>query len=276
RPESEALSWRLVAALARRKRWLAGIGCAFAAYGFQSVALLWAPLSLVQPIIVSELVFAVPLSFRVHRLRPGPREWAGIGAVACGLAVALVAAGPQGGAATADAKGWVLALGAACVLVSAAVLLSRTVCGTARSSMLALAGGVVMGVQSVLLAATIREWRDGAGAVFTSWQTYLLIVASLLGLLLIQSALSTGPLASSLTVVDVTEPIVAVTIGIALFGESITGGPMRLVWAATGAVTALVGIVLLDTSPAVRTLHAGQQRAKPRDRGPVDTGHASS
>lgn len=77
RPDAEALSPRLLAHLARDRVWLGGIALAVLAYGFQSPALAYGPLSLVQPLIVAELVFAVPLSARLHRMRLGFRADAG-------------------------------------------------------------------------------------------------------------------------------------------------------------------------------------------------------
>jgi drug/metabolite transporter (DMT)-like permease len=264
RPEDETLSPRLIMALARRPMWLAGIGCAVLAYGFQSLALAFAPLSLVQPLIVTELVFAIPLSLRVNRLWPGIREWLGILAVAGGLGVALAAARPRGGDAEADAADWLATLSAVGVFVCCVVAGGGLARGTARASLLALAGGVVMGVQSVLLAATIEEFSHGVAAVLTAWRTYLLIAASAGGLLLIQSALSSGPLAASMTVIDAAEPVVAVAVGVGLFGETVRAGWPAGALAAAGVAAVLAGIVTLDTSPLIRALYESERRRRPR------------
>ncbi|WP_344015123.1 DMT family transporter, partial [Streptomyces thermospinosisporus] len=129
RPDSEALRVRLLGHLVRDRRWLCGIGLAVVAYGFQSLALAFGPLSLVQPLIVTELVFAVPLSARLHRMRLGRREWWGTGAVAAGLALALASARPQGGdPAAASAVSWALVTGgvvaAACAALAGAARLA--------------------------------------------------------------------------------------------------------------------------------------------------------
>ena len=71
RPSSESLSWKLLIALAKRRLWLVGMVLALVSYGFQSLALAYGPLSLVQPLIISELIFAIPLSARMRRLRLG-------------------------------------------------------------------------------------------------------------------------------------------------------------------------------------------------------------
>ncbi|AWW37377.1 MULTISPECIES: DMT family transporter [Streptomyces] len=256
RPDEEALSPRLLGRLVRDPLWLCGIGVAVVAYGFQSLALAFGPLSLVQPLIVAELVFAVPLSARVHRMRLGRREWLGTLAVAGGLALALVSARPHGGRPeSASALSWLLVLGATAALVAVALSAARFLSGPGRASATALAAGVVMGTQSALLAATVERLRHGPGAAFTAWQTYALVVASVGGLLLIQSAFQQGPLAASVTVMDATEPVVAVVLGTSVFGELIHTGPPAGAVAVAGLALVAAGIVSLDTSPVIAALH---------------------
>ncbi|MFF1275611.1 DMT family transporter [Streptomyces marokkonensis] len=260
RPDTEALTARLLRRLARDPLWLCGIGLAVVAYGFQSLALAFGPLSLVQPLIVAELVFAVPLSARVHRLRLGRREWSGTLAVAAGLALALVSARPHGGdPRAAGPLSWLLAVGATAAVVCGALAAARVVTGPWQASATALAAGAVMGTQSVLLAATVDRLRHGPLTALAAWQTYALVAASAGGLLLIQSAFQRGPLAASLTVLDATEPVVAVTMGMVLFDETIrTGLPVSAVTVAGLALVA-AGIAALDTSPVIAAAH-GRRR----------------
>ncbi|MER6344358.1 DMT family transporter [Streptomyces sp. NPDC001595] len=263
RPDDEALRLRLLGGLARDPLWLGGIALAVLAYGFQSLALAFGPLSLVQPLIVAELVFAVPLSARLHRMRLGRREWLGTAAVAVGLAAALVTARPHGGRpASASPLAWLLILGATLAVVCAALAAARRLTGPWRASATALAAGVVMGTQSVLLAATVDRLRHGLGAALSAWQTYALVVASLGGLLLIQTAFQQGPLAASMTVLDATEPVVAVTVGTAVFGESITMSWPLSALTLTGLLLAVTGIATLDSSPVVAALHERRGRVE--------------
>ncbi|GHH95562.1 DMT family transporter [Streptomyces capillispiralis] len=260
RPDAEALTARLLGHLARDRLWLCGIGLAVVAYGFQSLALAFGPLSLVQPLIVAELVFAVPLSARLHRLRLGPREWSGTLAVAAGLALALLSARPRGGdPREAGLLPWLLTVGVVGAVVCGALAAGRVLAGPWRASATALAAGAVMGTQSVLLAATVDRLRHGLLPALAAWQTYALVVASVGGLLLIQSAFQQGPLAASMTVLDATEPVVAVTVGMLLFDEAVrTGWPVSAVTVAGLALVA-AGIAVLDTSPVIAASH-GRRR----------------
>lgn len=252
RPDDEALSFTLLRQLARQPMWLGGMALAFLAYGFQALALTSGPLSLVQPVIVSELLFAIPLAARLGRTRLRARDWLGTAAVTGGLASALFAARPHGGSTVASPQGWLITLAVVGGLTATALAGSRVVTGPAKASLTALAAGLVMGGQSVLLAATVRRFDDGAVALATAWQTYLLVVASIGGLLLIQSAFQSGPLAASMPVIDATEPAVAIAVGTALFGESVRLGWSMGSVAAAGAALTLTGIFLLDTSPTLR------------------------
>lgn len=258
RPDAEALTPRLLTRLVRDRRWRLGIGLAVLAYGFQSLALAFGPLALVQPLIVAELVFAVPLSARLYRMRLGAREWSGTLAVTAGLVLALASARPHGGSsAEAGLPAWLLVLGATVALTAGALALARMLSGTWRASALALAGGVVMGTQSVLLAATVGRLRYGIGAALAAWQTYALVVASIGGLLLIQSAFQQGPLAASMTVIDAAEPVVAVTVGTMVFGETVhTGWPVSAV-TVLGLLLVAAGVWRLDSSPLIARLRGG-------------------
>jgi len=143
RPNSESLSPKLVKPNRKRQLLFAGIGLAVLSYGFQSVALVFGPLSLVQALLVSELLFAVPVSARIHRVHVGARTWLGAAAVGIGLAVALVAASPHGGDPSASTTGWGVTVGIVAGITLVAVLVGRRIHGVVRASMFALAGGAV-------------------------------------------------------------------------------------------------------------------------------------
>jgi drug/metabolite transporter (DMT)-like permease len=261
RPAEESLRPRLILSLARDRTWLAGIGTGVLAYTFQAVALAFGALSLVQPIFVSELIFAVPLSVRLNRMRMHRRDWLGLLTVAAGLALGIVAADPRRGQPLAGLGSWGLAVGGVVVISAATISIGRS-CGRgpARSSLYALAAAVVMALQSALLAATVALFEKGIVDVFTSWEGYALVPATAAGIVLIMSAYQAGPLAASMPVIDACEPSAAIVLGLALFGEHIRLGPLALAGELGGLLLFVVGIVALDTSPLVHALQEQQQR----------------
>jgi hypothetical protein len=185
--------------------------------------------------------------------------------VAVGLPLALVMCAPYGGDPVATDEAWLLTMVAVGVIAAAGVVARGLLHGIPRASALAFSGAVVMGSQSALLDVSLVHLRQGAVAVVTAWQTYVLVIASLLGGWLIQAAYREGPLVASLPMLDAGEPTVAVLIGVLLFGEQLQTGPVRSPLAVVGVVLVLVGIVTVDSSPTARRV-ARQEREEQRQR----------
>ncbi|MDQ3900824.1 MAG: DMT family transporter [Actinomycetota bacterium] len=262
-PSDKQFSLQLIVDLMRDRTWLAGIGAAVASYVFQAVALATGPLSLVQPLVVSELLFAIPISARRHQIRLGLREWAGLLTVTGGLVIGIVAANPHRGHPIQPFSSWIWALVTVVVIATIGVVIGKTISGPARASLFALSGAAVMALQSALFAATIAELRRDIGHTFLTWQPYALIVASFTGLFLVQNAYQAGPLAASMPVMDAVLPMVSIGLGVGLFGEHIRTTWYGLTGAAAGILALVIGIVVLDTSPVVRRQQR-QERAQRR------------
>src|SRR5262249_836770 len=95
---------RLLARLAGRPLWLAGIVLGAVAYGLQALALAFGPLSLVAPIVATDLLFALPVAARYSRpLRAG--DWLGCVLAARGDAPLPAAPPPAPGPAGSPAGG---------------------------------------------------------------------------------------------------------------------------------------------------------------------------
>jgi drug/metabolite transporter (DMT)-like permease len=261
RPSGERLSPRLLHRLVTDKVWLAGIGLAGLSYGFQAVALTFGPLALVQPLIVSELLFAVPVSVRLRKLRLRGRDWLTVGMIVAGLAVGIIAADPRKGHPLQPFTTWLPALVAVAVVSGVAVLLTRVLAGPPRASAFAFGGAVLMALQSALYDSTIALLRTDHWLLFAHWTPYALVVASVAGMFLIQNAFQAGPLAASTPVIDATLPLVAIVLGVWLFGERVRTTVLGLGGAALGVVLLIAGIALLDRSPVVRR----EQRIEERE-----------
>jgi drug/metabolite transporter (DMT)-like permease len=247
-PKEMSLSWRLLVDLAHRPRWLAGIGMDVGSFGLQALALAFGPIALVQPLLVTGILFSVPLSVRWRGKRMGPVEWGGTAAVAAGLSLFLVAASPQEGVPQTSFSTWLLVLIAAGGLMAVMIIAGRVATGAVRASLWAVAAGAAFGVLAALTKTSTWLLGQGAVAFFTAWEPYAMAFAAFAGIICQQSAFQAAPLPASMPVMDSVEPTVAVLIGVFAFAESLSTTGLALAGEAVGICALIAGIVVLDRS----------------------------
>ena len=241
---------RRVVGLLRRRYWLAGAAALALAGAFQAGALAVGELSVVQPLLASELLFTLLLGSFVFHHRPDPVTWLSFLMLAVGLALFMAAAAPSGGSATAKAAHW-LPVGV-CLAVAVALLglVARAVHGSPRATVL----GSITAIGFACTAALIKEVTgripDGAAAVFTSGYLYATGAVGLLSLVLLQVTLRAGTLAASQPALTLGDALVSVALGWALFGERVDFGN-RPAAGVLGACLIAAGTTGLARSPAV-------------------------
>lgn len=257
-PVELALTPRLLLLLARQPLWLAGLGAGMASFGLQALALAFGPLTLVQPLIVTELVFAIPLGLRASRARLRTREWIAMLAVVTGIVVFLLTARPHQGNPDAPDVIWLVISSLVIVAVGIAVVGVRFPLGPRRAMLFAAAAGTLFGLQSALLRTiTVRLGRDVLQTL-TSWHPYALAVVGTAGMLCAQSAFQAGQVAFSLPIIDTLEPSVAILIGAVAFGERLTNTPLAIAIEIASGIAIVAGVFTLDRSPVLRCLHQQQ------------------
>ncbi len=121
----QAVRW--LARVLRRPHWLAGAGLLALSTVLQAFALAVGSLSVVQPLLATELLFTLAVGSLVFRRRPNGRTWLAFAALAIGLAVFLGAAQPSAGRSTAPAERWLMAGGAVLGLAALLVVAARPV-----------------------------------------------------------------------------------------------------------------------------------------------------
>jgi drug/metabolite transporter (DMT)-like permease len=251
-PADESLSLRLLWGLAHRPKWLLGIGSDVGSFALQALALGFGPIALVQPLLVTGVLFAIPIAVRLRGMRLRTDEWIGTVAVAGGLAMFLAAASPDPGEPRTSLTRWsFISVGGLMVL---GIAIGQTLHGPARASLFALSAGAAFGLLAALTKTSTWLLGQGAGTFFTAWQPYTMAFVALAGAVVQQSAFQAAPLPASLPVMDAVEPTVAVLIGVFAFGESLAASVPALAVEAAGIVALITGIVLLDRSPVVLAL----------------------
>jgi drug/metabolite transporter (DMT)-like permease len=259
----EGVSATLLIRLLRDKEWLLGLATSIVGYGCQAVSLYLAPVLLVQPLIVSELLFALPLSARLAGVQLHKREWTGAALVAAGIAVFVAVGHPKGDRTTIATSTWVTITisVAAAVGVLVVVAESRRRQPMLRASLLALAASFCFGLLAVLTKVVGHEFTDHGFGALVRPQPYMLATVAITGLLLSQTAFRIAPLSVSLPIIDVGEPVSASLLAGLAFGETIGIGIGSLIGVAIAGAAALTGIGLLDTSAVVRAAQADLDEA---------------
>ncbi len=261
-PGSGTLSLRVMRDVTRRPGWLLGLTLAAGGSLLHAVALVLAPLSVVQPVGVLAVPIAVVLTMvRTHRR---PTTGMLVGVVVCVTAVVTFVGTAAGSAVSTPAPGRATLLAGVVVglvvLVLASVGLART--GWARCVACAMAGAAAFGLVSALVRAASQAVASGQIGILDPAivATVAGVVAAILtGGWLIQQAFTSGPpevVVACLTVVD---PIVAVLFGVVLLGEGNATSPAHWGVLITAALAATVGVGVLARHHPEATTRAAER-----------------
>ncbi|MEU8963691.1 MULTISPECIES: DMT family transporter [Streptomyces] len=252
-PIGDFLSPRLLLDLMRMPRWLAGIGLMVAGMVLSALALGWGEVSLVEPLVATNLFFAMWLSRLWTRQPLGRQGWAGLALLAGGVTAFIVAGQPHGSVSEAGALRHWLIVG---VVVGTALLLAAFAkhdrLSVAAPVMLAIAAGLLYGLQDALTRISGQRLSAGGWSeLMSSWQPYGVIALGVTGLVLVQSAFETAPLRMSLPALTAAQPLAGIACGVGFLGDRLRTDTGALAWEAAGLAAIVAGIVLLGLHPAM-------------------------
>ncbi len=229
-PEDQGVSTVMIGTLLRRPLWWAGTGSAITGYAFQAIALANGSLLLVAPLLVSALLFALPLSARLAGRRVSRVEWIWASVLTAALAVFVALARAAPGDYDGSERPAALVAVVALALALSTLPLATRLNGWRRALLLATAVGGLFGVVAVLTKIVMNMvTEDHAAKLLTSPVPYLLVVVGVVATLLQQSAFHAGSLQASVPAMLVLEPVVAVALGQVVLGEHLTVNPQTAV-----------------------------------------------
>lgn len=254
-PPGTGLRLGLLHDLARRPAWLLGLLIASAAFAAHALALSLGEIAVVQPLLVSGLLFALPASVLLDRRRPSLTEWSWAFVLVAGLALFLTAANPTAGSVPSDTDrlGVLIAAGSA---IAAAVAFFGSRMGSQKAAAAyGLAAGVTYGLTAALIKEVTRIASRGPFGLVTSWPVYALITIGAFALVLNQVAYQAGPLAASLPPMTMADPIVAVIVGVLVFDEHLAHSPATIVLEGLSVAAVCISTIRVarSTSNAART-----------------------
>lgn len=259
-PSRDYLSPRLLLDLMAVPSWLAGVGLMVCGMALGALALGKGEVSVVEPLLATNLLFAMALSRHRTGQRLGRQGWAGLWLLAGGVTAFLLGGRPQGGEMITNPLRHWLVVG---VVVGIALILTafakRSGHGAAPA-LLAVAAGLLYGLQDALTRMSGQLLSDGGWAtLMTSWQPYAVVVLGVTGLILVQSAFETAPLRMSLPALTASQPLAGIACGIGFLGDQVRTDAGALAWQAAGLAAIVVGIVLLGLHPAMPEGHGDQR-----------------
>ncbi|NMO90930.1 DMT family transporter [Actinomycetospora sp. TBRC 11914] len=237
--DPEAGRRRAVLDLLRRPAWTAGIAGHVVGFVLQAVALTLASISVVQPMLITELPFTLVLSAVLLHTPMGRRAWTAIAVMALGLALLLFCLVPSGGdPAATSGPAWFVGSAIVVAVLVVLALLGRGGRGRRRALWFGLGAGVTYGYNAALLAGLGPAYAHGVLAVLTTWQTYGVLIGGIVSFVFLQQALQAHDLLWAQPGITLANPLVAMTWGFAVFGDR---APLDA-WTLGGLVGA-VGIV---------------------------------
>jgi drug/metabolite transporter (DMT)-like permease len=227
--------------LLRDGQWWLGSGVAAAGFALQAAALGLGSVLLVQAMLVTSLLFALPISARLSH-RPVTRwEWTWAALLAAAVAIIVTVGNPTAGHSRASLETWtavIAVLGPALVLC---VVGARIWSGPVSAVLLALVSGALWGVFAVLTKGVVDRLDDGLWALLRTPELYVWALVGTAGTAWQQSSFRAGSLTASLPTMTVAEPVVGSALGIVVLGETLRPGD-------AGWLTLIIAVAVMVVS----------------------------
>jgi drug/metabolite transporter (DMT)-like permease len=254
-PSEDHLRPALVRGLLRRKRWLVGTGLSILGFPLQVVALLLAPLVVVQPALAAGLLVLMFFAQRMLNEHAGRYEYLAVGAIVIGVIGAGLTAPPRSTTHSEELT-ITLVLG---VLALASLLpyLLRAV-HRSPAGVTMVCAGLAFGWSGVATKLASDDLANGHLVEAIAWGLST-AVASVVGVLSEMSALQSRPAIQVAPVVFVTQTVIPVVLAPLLLGESFSATPLGGIPLSLSLALLITGAALLARSQLLLALMAGER-----------------
>ena len=230
--------------------WVLGLVAQVVGVALQAAALDRGRVSIIQPLLVTTVVWALPLGYFLTHQTVGRREVTGAAIIVLGLALFASFGDPAAGVADAPGSDWVasiLVIGTAC---AALLVFANRGSVSVKAALLGTIAGMLYGLSATLMKPVIENVHtDGLGDVMAGWEFWVWAAAGIVGFLFQQLSLSTGRLVPSVAAVSVANPLVSVMLGALVLQERLDKNPPWHALVAVGALClALFGAVVISSA----------------------------
>jgi len=230
--------------LAKQTWWLFGTLALLAGYVFQAVALDNGKLAVIQPLLVTTIVFALPLGYFLTQQQVTRQEVGAAVLVVLGLAFFIVVGDAASG--NDNAPGWQWAIVIVVLGIASALLLVAGGRGSLarKAGMFGACAGLLYGLSASLWKPAAESLdADGLAGLFSSWEFWAFAAAGILAFLVQQVSLATGRLAPSVAMTSVLNPLVGILVGTLLLDERLADPTWHKIVAYAGLALALTAAV---------------------------------
>jgi len=230
--------------------WLLGLVAQILGVLLQAAALDRGRVAIIQPLLVTTVVWALPLGYFLTSQTVTRRHGLGAAIVVVGLAVFGSVGDPAGGVDDAPTSDWIAAYLVIAALGIGILLFGRRGGISAKAAVYGTVAGVLYGVSAVLMKPVVeRLHTDGFAAVLENWQLWVMAVTGIGGFYLQQISLAVGRLATSVATTSVANPVVSVLLGALVLQETLDRTPSWHAVVAIGALAvALLGAVIIASA----------------------------
>lgn len=229
--------------LLRDRQWWLGSIVAAVGFALQAAALGFGSVLLVQALLVTSLLFALPVNARMTHRRVTRWEWTWAVLLAAAVAVIVTVGNPTAGHSRASLGTWtavIAVLGPALVLC---VVGARIWSGPASAVLLAVVSGALWGIFAVLTKGVVDRLDDGLWPLLRTPELYVWALVAVAGTAVQQSSFRSGVLTASLPTMTVAEPVVGSVLGVVVLGEMLRPGD-------AGWLTLIVAVAVMVVATA--------------------------
>ena len=225
--------------LLKDRQWWLGSAVSAAGFALQAAALGLGSVLLVQAVLVTSLLFALPINARLTHRRVSRFQWMWAALLAVAVVVIVTVGNPTEGHSRASFETWSLVLLVLGPALVACVIGARMFAGPTSAVLLAIVSGALWGLFAVLTKGVVDRLDDGVWEVLKTPELYAWVAVAVAGTAWQQASFRAGALTASLPTMTVTEPIVGSVLGVVVLGEALRPGEAGWVTLAA-AVTVMV------------------------------------
>lgn len=235
--------------------WLLGTLVLLVGYATQGGALDLGRLVVIQPLLVTTIVFALPLGHWLTGQHVVRRQVWGALTVVVGLSLFVLVGDPSDGV-DAPSSDWeyLVASVVVSVLAGLAVWRGANAGPTAKAGTFGIAAGLWFGLSATFAKPTVEQLGVSVSDMLSHVEVYGLLGFGAIAFVVQQLSLATGQLAPAMAAVSVANPVISVLLGILIFDERLTKPWWHVIVAALALLFAMYGAISITMANRERAM----------------------